>query len=154
MDISVSIERLIIGLFVGCMMLSVSLLDGISLEREQYSVRAEAAEARQIRIELTSLDIDLERSTGADIASVQSKQTHALTALGRVRTTASMLNRRACASIECTSYGMAPHGTVLDYYEVSDSWLRVSPPDAPHEVWVSRDYAVNLTEPRSGSRLA
>ena len=148
-DITVSIERLILGLFVSLTMLTVGLLGDVSNAREHYS-----AQADEIDVSLISLDIDLESWAPKRVAAAPIEQLVVVEALGQVRTTATKLNHRSCASSDCAISGSSPYGSVLDYYEESGNWLRVSPADAAREEWVSREYAFSLVTPERGARKA
>lgn len=146
MGIQSSIENLVLGLFVGCVMAATALLGDVSSEKAEYEVRQAKAEQRELQVQFTHLAVEID-SWDKPEAPVQS-------AIGRVRTTASMLNRRTCASLSCTSVGQSAYGAELEYYAVEGDWVRVSEPSASQEIWVSRRYVIAITETGNTTKFA
>ncbi len=123
------------------------LLQDIASAHAGFGKQAEASTLRTDPVELARLDIAIAPARDV-VAEVEAGP------IGILRINASSLNHRACGSLDCTVLDGSPRGTVREYYEVKDGWVRLTPDHSERPLWASRQYVTEYVGDTDISRFA
>lgn len=126
-----------------CVLTGAYLLDGVVSDIEAYEEQRIADEMRLKRERI-------ERITTINLASLQVVRPES----GVAKVLARSLIQRNCPRADCEIVGVVPRNTLIEFYDADGEWIRVSPPDAADEAWISRAYTVEYVVDFSDPSIA
>ncbi|MEL7108858.1 MAG: hypothetical protein AAGJ68_12740 [Pseudomonadota bacterium] len=114
-----------------CVLTGAYLLDGVVSDIEAYEEQR-VAYALQLKQER------MERFKTINLASVQVVRPES----GVAKVVARSLIQRSCPRADCAVVGVVARDSLIEFYEAEGEWIRISPPGASDEAWISRAYTV------------
>ena len=114
-----------------CVLTGAYLLDGVVSDIEAYE-NQRVADALRLKQER------MERFKTINLASVQVVRPES----GVAKVVARSLVQRSCPQANCAVVGVVARDTLIEFYEADGEWIRVSPPGASDEAWISREFTV------------